>query len=350
MTVCLLLDLFENSKTNLHLYGILFAVVGIMTVMVNIDALLILFWQKNTSESRGNKLMISLAGYDMLVGIAMFPGYSFLYLIVKEANNSTCLVSNIIFSFLVSAMCASLLTLVNISYHRYSCIVNADINILRDINRKVFVFALLTPFVSSVFVLQFLHEHIILGLGLLLFLFVMVSLITFYCLIIKKNRQSIRRLSRLSSTSQIQCYFTVAELSKQCILNFIGCRSTVSTTRNDINTQKQFHIRDIRLCKRVTRLILVVGIFSIPMLILSLAVLLGSKFDHFDKITILAMGMNSLINPFVYLQKDSTTMRIIKRVKRRLSLGRHSDNVPAVKPTTEVNCQLSSSRTLPCEK
>lgn len=268
-----------------YIYAGLFGVGCVLVTSPNIVAVLVLFHKKNRSKD-SSKLLISLSIYDLLVGLICLPMHMWLGIHSIEATPLACLVSHIALPPSVITVIGSWVTICIISYHRYLCIrhKHAATNLLST--RRIYISMGIT-FLGSVGAYVMTKVKFVLTLSVIyLSYFVgLFSLITFYGLIIREIKKSRKELQSFSS--------------------------------NENDPQEKLKVqREIRLSKKVTKLILAYGICMTPTILWALAISIDdnqfTKYVHLYQVARILAFLNSAINPPIYLNL-SETKKILKK-------------------------------------
>lgn len=268
-------------------YKLVYAFTGIISSLVNITALLTLS-QKSYRRKDSNVMLILLAIYNLLLSAFCSTLQALVNMKGSTVTKTSCVVHQVAESLFTLFVVASWTTMCVIAQHRYSCIKSSTLTQETMKTIHLITRVLLTICIPvSVEMMRYVFTTAFFVAFTLCFFLGFITLIVFYRLIICETKKCRKQMA--SQTSSDNCSIT----------------------------DKQKRLREIRLSKKVTNLILAYAICALPsilwIILRSLNIMGNSGKLHFINISRYMSFLNSTINPFIYL-RSSDLKKGIKRL------------------------------------
>ena len=323
------------------IYGTISVFGGLVASVGNL-LVIIIIWRPKQSTHQSNKILSSLAVFDMLVGAILFPMISIQLLASKD------LLRNCVYDYIreyvtTVTIGSSLMTLGIVSYDRY--ILMTELGHYKDImtRRKIIVLIVLAwvlPGVSPT--LRFLGKGPFLYCVIFITLGPLIILLLTYYKIVKCIQQSSARIrshhivhpaspGSIPKKKQQQKEPGPAGPHQQHDGAAPGPGGNLSTKRSER--------RNIKLAKAVSLLILVYCMCLIPSSVWSICDIIQMSHPFTDtpviqKLYVFACtagGTNSALNPLIYFFKQPDMRRGFKRLfsgltKRKATVHTNNNN------------------------
>ena len=311
------------------IYGVLFIIGSVFTVIANTMVLVILWMPRN--RSRSNKILTSLAVSDLLVGLVVFPINS--YQVLASGGLTNCPVDYTRVYFAVFLEGSSVLTLAVVSFDRYVLMTKYNkyqTRLVKRLTAALIAAAWLIPAAAPV--LRWVGRVPYLVFIFVIFFAPFFILIACYFLIaralrkqelllIKRHKESFVIESEELETMKDHNNVTTSkdgDIIKSC--DQPTTSQTTTTTKNRMRTEKAH----IKLAKSVIWLLIVYFCCVTPKNIW-IIIYLADSFEHFWKplphqnyylFAMLMVSFNSFFNPIIYFWKNPQIRKGLRKLLR----------------------------------
>ena len=296
------------------IYGVLFIIGSVFTVIANSMVLVILWMPRN--RSRSNKILTSLAVSDLLVGLVVFPINS--YQMLSKHGLSDCPVDYARVYFAVFLEGSSVLTLAVVSLDRYLLMTKYNkyqTRAAKQLTAVLLVAAWVIPAVAPAF--RWVGRVTYLVLIFVIFFAPFFILMGSYFLIARTLRKQELILIKRHKESFVM---NSENLKLDEVIKSSEQQSTTVTTTTRMRTEKAH----IKLAKSVIWLLIVYFCCVTPKNIW-IIVYLADSFHHFWEplshqnyylFAMLMVSYNSFFNPIVYFWKNPQIRKGLRKMLR----------------------------------
>ena len=310
------------------IYGVLFIIGSVFTIIANTMVLVILWMPKN--RSRSNKILTSLAVSDLLVGLVVFPINS--YQVLAQGGLTNCPVDYTRIYFAVFLEGSSVLTLAVVSLDRYLLMTKYhkyQTRLVKRLTVALILAAWIIPAIAPAF--RFAGRVTYLVLIFIIFFAPFFILMVSYFLIarvlrnqelllIKRHKESfIVKSEKLETMKQLEDV-TPDAIKSRDQKTIATDQPTSTTTTKRMRTEKGH----IKLAKSVIWLLIVYFCCVVPKNIW-IIIYLADSFHHFWAplphqnyylFAMLMVSYNSFFNPIVYFWKNPQIRKGFRKLLR----------------------------------
>ena len=310
------------------IYGVLFIIGSVFTVIANTMVLVILWMPRN--RSRSNKILTSLAVSDLLVGLVVFPINA--YQVMAPGGLTDCPVDYTRVYFAVFLEGSSVLTLAVVSFDRYLLMTKYNkyqTRVVKRLTVALIAAAWLIPaaapalrWVGRVPYLVFIFVIFFAPLFILIACYFLIAraLHTQELLLIKRHKESF-----VVDSQELETMKDHSDVTKPKDDYVTKSRdqptTSATTTKSPMRTEKAH----IKLAKSVIWLLIVYFCCVTPKNIW-IIIYLSDSFNHFWEqlphqnyylFAMLMVSFNSFFNPIVYFWKNPQIRKGLRKLLRK---------------------------------
>lgn len=273
-------ELFQFIESPVkYMYGTCYALTGGFAAITNTVVFLV-FLQQKYRDVNSNKLLISLAFCDALIGYVTVGLFSWLVLVGDNSSEEICIYFMVGGSLAQICSCSSTATTSLISFDRHLIIKNVDQK--KHLKRKTIVFLIVMAWVIPAIMFTLYPTFwFVPAIYAAMILLPVIPLVVFYVKIIQSAEESKRSVMRDITTDvqKMQMKRVHLRLTRKTIA-IITCHLICTTP-----TYILFSLKTLSLYE-------VLDIFD------------TSMYSHLIMVTTIILSLNSCFNPVLYVKKD----------------------------------------------